>query len=114
MIFRYIRRKFAPRCTDDAHRPLHRIWFRTQDKAALIDIASGKLLARIEHDGHRKYYPTVYVSPIHALRLTINREAWLVSLLCLPRCEMEIYRLRTMEDALDAVHLALFGEGYPL
>ena len=111
MIFRNIRRKFAPRRTDDDHRPVHRVWIGTQDKAALIDIASGKLLARIEHDGYRKYYPTVYVSLIHALRLTINRDAWLVSLLCLPRCEMEIYRLRTMEGALDAVHFALYGEG---
>jgi hypothetical protein len=111
MIFRYIRRKFAPRRTDDAHRTVHRVWFGTKDAAALIDIASGKVLARIQHDGYAKYYPTVYVSPFHALRLTINREAWLVSLLCLPRCEMEIYRLRTMEDALDAVHFALYGEG---
>jgi len=111
MIFRYIKRKFMPRRTDDARRPVHRVWFGTQDKAALIDIASGKVLARIEHDGYGKYYPTVYVSPIHALRLKITRQAYLVSLLCLPRCEMEIVRLITMEDAQGAVLCALEG-GY--
>jgi hypothetical protein len=109
MIFRYIKRKFMPRRTDEAHRPVHRVWIGTQDEAALIDIASGKVLARIWHDGCMKYYPTVYVSPIHALRLKISRQAYLVSLLCLPRCEMEIVRLRTMEDAQDAIEFALAG-----
>ena len=112
MIFNSLKRKFfRARRVDEAGKPSHRIWVGNPDGAALIDIGSGKVLAHIWHDGCRKYYPSVYVSPYQAVQLTLSRKAYLVSLRPLPRCTMELIRLRSMEDAQGEVEFLLEGGG---
>jgi hypothetical protein len=109
MIIRYLKSLFRPRRFDAGRRPVHRIWLGDQEDSTLIDLGSGKVLARIWHDGYAKYYPSIYVSPLQAVRLTLGHQAWLVSLLPFPRCIMDLYRFRTMEDAQGCVEHILAG-----
>jgi hypothetical protein len=112
MIFGFLKQQFMARRTNDAGEPVHRIWLGDEDETALIDIGSGKLLAHVWHDGYGKYYPTLYVSPFRALQLTLRHQAYLVSLLSLPRCQMDLVRLRSMDDAQGAVQAVLQGGDY--
>jgi hypothetical protein len=109
MIIRYLKQKFRLRHTDNAGNPIPRIWIGDQEEALLVDLGSGKVYAYVSHDGCSKYYPTVYVSPLRALRLSRKNEAFLASLLPLPRCAVELRRLGSMEDARSAAELALQG-----
>jgi len=109
MITGYLKQKFRPRLTDDAGIPISRTWIGDQEEAVLVDIGSGKVHAHVRHDGDGKYYPTVYASPLRALRISRNNEGFLVSLLPLPRCAMELVRLGSMEAAKGAAELALQG-----
>src|SRR5438105_4680752 len=45
------------------------VWLHTADHAALCDPQRGILRAVIWHDGYGKYHPTLFVSPVAALRL---------------------------------------------
>ena len=107
MMIRYLKQKFRPRRTDDAGNAISHIWIGHQDEAVLVGTGSGKVHALVSHDGDGKYYPTVYVSPLRALRISRSNEGFLVSLLPLPRCAMELRRLGSMEEAMSAAELAL-------
>jgi hypothetical protein len=143
-MFRFLRSKFAARCTDDAGQRVRSItvgsesatvcmdptsgklhsyrvnggpgplqqsaepfWLGDEDKSVLLDLASERVLALVQHDGCRKYHPTVYVSFVRALRIMAKREGFLVSLLPFPRCGVELYQLRSMIDAEEFVELML-------
>jgi hypothetical protein len=107
MIISYLKRMFMARRTDAARNPVHRIWIGDLEEAVLIDIASGKLHAHVWHDGYGKFYPTVYVSPFRGIRISRRNEGFLVSLLPLPRCILELVRLRSMADAQGCVEHVL-------
>lgn len=111
MMIRYLKQKFRPRSTDDAGNAVPRIWIGDQEEAVLVDLGSGKMHALASHDGYGKYYVTVYISPLRALRLSRNNEGFLVSLLPLPRCAVELvtFTLGCMEDARTAAKFALQG-----
>jgi hypothetical protein len=111
MIIRYLKQKFRPRRTDDAGNAIPRTWIGDQEEAVLVDLGSGKVYALAWHDGYGKYYATVYVSPLRALRLSRNNEGFLVSLLPLPRCAVELLTLTLgcMEDARTVAKFALQG-----
>jgi hypothetical protein len=111
MTIRYLKSKFRPRRSDDAGRPVHRVWIGDQEEAVLIDIAAGKVLGHIWHDGCGKFYPTVYVSPLRAIQIGRSNEGFLVSLLPLPRCIIELIRLHSMDEAQASVQYVLEGNG---
>jgi hypothetical protein len=109
MIIRYLKQKFRPRLTDDAGKAIPRIWIGDQEEAVFVGTGSGKVYALASHDGYGKYYATVYVSPLRAVRLSRINEGFLVSLLPLPRCAVELRTLLSMEDAMSAAELTLEG-----
>lgn len=84
-------------------------WVGYEDQAALVDIEFGKVHAYVWRDGSGKCYPTVYVSPFRALQIARAHQGFLVSLLSLPRCAMELLRLRSMDDAQACVQRVLEG-----
>jgi len=108
-MIRYLKQKFRPQRTDDAGNAIPRSWIGHQDEAVLVDLGAGKVHALVTHDGCSKYYATVYVSPLRALRLSRNHQGFLASLLPLPRCAVELRTLLSMEDAMSAAELALEG-----
>lgn len=83
------------------------VWIGDQNRRVLVDLAPERVLAYVQHDGCRKYHPTVYVSFVRALRIIAIGEGFLVSLLPFPRCGVELYQLRSMIDAEDTVRLVL-------
>jgi len=97
------------RVTANAPRPPDPFWIGNSEEMALIDAEACRVLAYINHDGHRKYYPTVYVSILRAIQLIRSHHGFLVSLRSLPRCAVDLVRLRSMDGALEAVEYFLGG-----
>jgi hypothetical protein len=104
-----IRSYFGSRCRDTAgNRVTHR-WIAEDENAILFNIETGKVVAVIDHDGCRKYYPTVYVSLRRAIWISRENQGYLVSLLALPRLTMDLIRSHEMDAAVAAVEYAIWG-----
>jgi hypothetical protein len=82
------------------------VWIGDRSQSTLANPDSGKLYAYVWDDGDHKYFPRVVVSPWRAIDL-VRRGASLVSLLCLPRCTVELCRVRSMTDAQELAEYAL-------
>jgi hypothetical protein len=83
------------------------LWLGDDERSALIDPRSRRLMAYIWHDGRGKYYPTIFVSYSRAWKLISLHEEELVSLLPFPRCAIDLCHYACMEDAQEVVEAAL-------
>lgn len=107
MSIRKFKRYFsAQRYADDAeHTPIWAVWVTNGEEATLINPASGRVYGYVCHDGCRKYYPTVFVSPWRAWQLLRRHQGHVVSLLPFPRLAIECFRVKSasIEGAQDYV-----------
>jgi hypothetical protein len=101
-------RYFTARQHSEDGKPVKHIWMMEGDEsAALVNLDAGTIHGFIQHDGHGKYFPTVYVSPFVAWQLIRNHDGILVSLRSFPRVAVELFRMMNMTDAREVVE-ALF------
>jgi hypothetical protein len=110
MMIDFLRRKFTTRRKAEDRSPVPMFWVGDDEEATLINPDSGRVHAYIWHDGCRKYHPTVIVSPWRAFHLVRHGSASVASLLSLPRCTVELYRLRA-DSIAEAKELAEHGLG---
>jgi hypothetical protein len=83
------------------------LWVGDDERSALIDPRSRRLIAYIWHDGRGKYYPTVFASYGRAWRINRLSQVELVSLLPFPRCAIDLWHYACMEDAQEVVQAEL-------
>jgi hypothetical protein len=97
-------RYFTARQHSEDGKPVRHIWLMEgEESAALVNLDAGTIDGFIWHDGHGKYFPTVYVSPFVAWQLIRNNDGFLVSLRPFPRLAVELFRMMNMTDAREVV-----------
>lgn len=79
-------------------------WIVDEGEAAFIDTDSGRLLAFV-HDAFGKFYPSLYLSPFQAFRVSKLRPAVFYWLASFPRVRVDLLRLKanSMREAQNAI-----------
>jgi hypothetical protein len=88
--------------------PARPFWMTNDWQAVLIDPDAGRVLAHVWGDECGKYYPTLYLSPLQASRMSKLCSGHL-SWATFPRMKFDLLRLKagSLREAQDAIEALL-------
>lgn len=94
---------------DEDREPINALWVGDDDRAVYINPDSARVYASISHDGYRKYYATLFVSPFGARRVMRNAPIAKLRLFSFPRIAVELLSVpfMSMADAQDELRTLL-------
>ena len=103
------RQLFRPSAVTENGDAIPYIWIGNDDRTVCMNPDSTRVHAILSHDGHRKYYPTIYVSVFAAFRIFFHEPVVSLGLRSFPRCALDLLRFkcRSMSDAKECLEQLL-------
>ena len=103
----FARRYFSPLLTYEDGAPASLMWIGDDCYQGLVEVDTGRLRGFISQDGDGKYMALVYVSLFRMLQLKRENDGWLRSLRPFPRCAVQLWEVRSFDDAVRLVEASL-------
>jgi hypothetical protein len=92
-LYRSLRHVFRPVRTDDEGQVVPLVWIGDEHDVVCINPNTIRVYATMWNDGmDTKYYPTIYVSIVAAVRLLFEEHFATVGLRCFPQVGLELTR----------------------
>ncbi len=103
----FAKRYFSSLLTYDDGAPASLMWIGDDCYQGLVEVDTGRLRGFISQDGDGTYMALVYVSLFRMLRLKRANGGWLRSLRPFPRCAVQLWDVRSLDDAVRLVEAGL-------
>ena len=100
-MIQYFSKLVRPLMVDDDGEATSFFWAGSESYAACLNPNTGRLHGTLWNGGDGDFYPTVYVSPLTALRIGSQEPIIKLTLRGFPRCALELTRITgfSMTDA---------------